>query len=80
VTETVKLFRGLAIQVRPALVALGLDPPEIPSVIQGDIALWYVDVVGQISSIPERLKQVLQTEGKHIVNVVGNIILTWVHH
>jgi hypothetical protein len=34
---------------------------------------------GWISSLPKRLGQVLRTEGAHIVNLVGNLILTHVH-
>jgi hypothetical protein len=80
VTETVKVFRGLAIRMRPALDTLGLEPPPVPSTIQGDIAFWYTNIVGKIGSLPERLRQVLRTKGECIVNLVGNIILTWVHH
>jgi hypothetical protein len=30
-TDTVRVFRGLAVRVRPMLEALGLEPPCIPS-------------------------------------------------
>jgi hypothetical protein len=76
---TMRAFPGLAVQVRPALVTLGLKPPPIPSKPEGSIDLWFVEVTGQISSLPERLGQVLRTEGEHIVNLVGNLILTRVH-
>jgi hypothetical protein len=66
--------------VRPALEVLDLEPPPIPSAGQGDIALWHVDVVGWIGSLPERLRQVFWTEGERIVNLVGNVILTRVHY
>jgi hypothetical protein len=61
------------------LEALGLEPPLIPSVPEEDIALWFVDVVGRIGSLLERLRRVLQMQGDHIVNLVGNLILMWVH-
>jgi hypothetical protein len=38
-----------------------------------------VDVIEQIGSLLERLRQVLQTEGERVVNFVGNLILTRVH-
>jgi hypothetical protein len=72
-------FWGLAIQVRPVLEMLGLDPPPIPSESEGNIALWFAEVTGRIHSLPERLRQVLRTEGEYIVNLVGNLILTRVH-
>jgi hypothetical protein len=65
--------------MRPARATLGLKPPPIPSGPDGGIALWFADVIGQIGSLPERLGQVLQTEGECIVNLVGNLILTRVH-
>jgi hypothetical protein len=74
-----RAFWGLAVQVRPALVTLGLKPPPIPSKPEGSIDLWFREVIGQISSLPEMLVQVLRTEGEHIVNLVGNLILTCVH-
>jgi hypothetical protein len=55
-TKTVRAFWGLAIQVRPAL---GLEPLAILSAPQGDIALWFTDVVRRISSLSERLRLVL---------------------
>jgi hypothetical protein len=76
---TIRAFWGLAIQVRPTLVTMGLEPPPIPSELEGSIALWFVEVTRQIYSLPERLGQVLRTEGEHIVNLVGNLILTHVH-
>jgi hypothetical protein len=66
--------------VRPALEALGLKPPTISSAGQGDITLWYMDAIRHIGPLPENLKLVRRTEGERIINLVGNIILTWVHH
>jgi hypothetical protein len=77
--STMRAFQGLAVQVRPALVTLGLKPPPIPSEPEGGIDLWFREVTGWISSLPEMLVQVLRTEGEHIVNLVGNLILTRVH-
>jgi hypothetical protein len=77
---TIHAFRGLTVQVRPALVTLGLEPPPIPSEQEGSIALWFAEVTRRISSLPERLGQVLRTEGEQIVNLVGNLILTLMHH
>jgi alpha-D-ribose 1-methylphosphonate 5-triphosphate synthase subunit PhnI len=37
--ETIRTFRGLAVQVRPALEALGLETPLISSEPYGSIAL-----------------------------------------
>jgi hypothetical protein len=75
-TKTVRVFQGLAIQVRPMLEALGLEPPQIPSKPEGHISLWFAYVVGRIGSLPKRLRQVMQIEGEHVVNLVGNLILT----
>jgi hypothetical protein len=61
------------------LAALGLEPPLIPSEPEGSIALWFAEVTGRIGSLSERLRQVLQTEGEHVVNLVGNLILMRVH-
>jgi hypothetical protein len=77
--DTVRAFQGLTIQVRPTLATLGLKPPLILSEPDGIIALWFADVIRQIGSLPERLRQVLQTEGDRIVNLVGNLILTHMH-
>jgi hypothetical protein len=52
---TIHAFWGLVVQVRPTLVMLGLEPPSIPSELKGSIALWFVEVTGWISSLPERL-------------------------
>jgi hypothetical protein len=60
-------------------VTLGLELPLIPSESEVSIALWFPEVTGQISSLPGRLGQVLRMEGEHIVNLVGNLILTRVH-
>jgi hypothetical protein len=73
--DTIRAFRGLVVQVRPVLVMLGLDPPPIPFKSEGSIALWFMEVTGRINSLLERLRQVLRTEGEHIVNLVGNLIL-----
>jgi hypothetical protein len=78
--ETIRAFRGLAVQVRPTLVMLGLEPLPIPSEPEGSVALCFWEIIGQISSLPERLRQVLWTEGEHVVNLVGNLILTRMHH
>jgi hypothetical protein len=37
--RTIRAFWGLAIQVRPVLEMLGLEPPLIPSESEGNIAL-----------------------------------------
>jgi hypothetical protein len=58
---------------------LGLEPPLIPSEPEVSIALWFPEVTEHISSLPGRLGQVLRMEGEHIVNLVGNLILTRVH-
>jgi hypothetical protein len=58
-TDTVRVFRGLAVRVRPMLEALGLEPPCIPSQSEGSIALWFADFIGQIGSLSKRLRQVL---------------------
>jgi hypothetical protein len=63
----------------PTLAVLGLEPPPIPSEPEVGIALWFVDVIGRVGSLPERLRQVLQMEGECVVNLVGNLILTSVH-
>jgi hypothetical protein len=76
---TIRAFRGLTVQVRPTLETLELEPPPIPSEPEGSIALWFVEVTERISSLPERLGQVLRMEGEHIVNLVGNLILTRVY-
>jgi hypothetical protein len=68
---TNRAFRGLAIQVRPTLETLGLEPPLIPSESEGNIALYFAEVTGQIDSLPERLRQVMRTEGEYMVNLVG---------
>jgi hypothetical protein len=65
--------------VRPTLATLGLKPPLILSEPDGSTALWFADVIRRIGSLPERLRQVLRTEGDRIVNLVGNLILTRVH-
>jgi hypothetical protein len=62
------------------LATLGFDPALIPSKQEGSIALRFAEVTQQLSSLPERLRQVLRTEGEHIVNLVGNLILTGVYH
>jgi hypothetical protein len=51
---TIRAFQGLAIQERPALVKLGLEPPPIPSKSEGNIALSFAKVTGRIDSLPER--------------------------
>jgi hypothetical protein len=66
-------------QVRPALATLGLEPPLIPSKLEGSIALWFAKVTKWIGSLPERLRQVLWIEGEHVVNLVGNLILMRMH-
>jgi hypothetical protein len=55
------------------------QPPPIPFKPEGSIALWFAEVIGRIGSLPERLRQVLRMEGEHVVNLVGNLILTRVH-
>jgi hypothetical protein len=45
-TDTVRVFRGLAVRVRPVLEALGLEPPWIISESEGNITLWFTDVIG----------------------------------
>jgi hypothetical protein len=77
--DTIHVFRGLTIQVRPTLAALGLELPLIPSEPDGSIALWFADVIEQIGSLPKRLRQMLRTEGEHVVNLVGCLILTRMH-
>jgi hypothetical protein len=76
----IRAFRGLAIQVRPALETMGLELPPIPYESEGNNALWFAEVTGRIDSLLERPRQVLQTEGEYIVNLVGNLILTRVDH
>jgi hypothetical protein len=76
---TIRAFQGLAIQVRPVLVALSLEPTPTPTELEGNIALWFAEVTGQINSLPERLTRVLWMEGEHIFNLVGNLILMHVH-
>jgi hypothetical protein len=44
--ETIHAFRGLAVQVRPAVAMLGLESPQISSEPDGSIALWFADVIG----------------------------------
>jgi hypothetical protein len=73
--ETIHAFRGLTIQVRPTLAALGLEPPLIPSELDGRFA----EVIGWIGSLPKQLRQVLRTEGENVVNLVGKLILMCVH-
>jgi hypothetical protein len=58
---------------------LGLEPPLIPSESEGNISLWFAEVIGRTDSLLERLRQVLQKDGEYIVNLVGNLILTRVH-
>jgi hypothetical protein len=58
---------------------LGFEPPLIPSKSEGNIALWFTEVIGRTDSLPERLRQVLQKDEEYIVNLVGNLILTRVH-
>jgi hypothetical protein len=41
--------------------------------------MWYSDIMGRINSLPEMLRQTLQTEGERIVNIVGNTNLIQVH-
>jgi hypothetical protein len=77
--KTIRAFRGLAVQVRPVLATLGLEPPMIPSEQDGSIALWFADIIERIGSLPERLRQVLRTGKECIVYLVGNLILTHMH-
>jgi hypothetical protein len=77
--KTIRAFRGLIVQVRRTLVELGLEPAPIPSKPEGSIALWFAEVTGWIGSLRERPRQVLRTEGEHVVNLVGSLILTRMH-
>jgi hypothetical protein len=52
--------------MRPTLETLGLEPPPIPYELEGNISLWFVEVIGRIDSL--------------LVNLVGNLIFTRVHH
>jgi hypothetical protein len=49
--STIHAFWGLVVQVRPALVTLGLKPPPIPSEPEGSISLWFTEVTRHISSL-----------------------------
>jgi hypothetical protein len=42
--------------MRSALATLGLEPSLILSGPDGSIALWFADIIGQIGSLPERLR------------------------
>jgi hypothetical protein len=61
------------------LAMLGLEPAPIRSEPQESIAFWFAKVTGQIGSLPEWLRQVLRTDGEHVLNLVGNLILPCVH-
>jgi hypothetical protein len=45
---------------------LGLEPPPIPYELEGNISLWFAEVIRRIDSL--------------LVNLVGNLIFTHVHH
>jgi hypothetical protein len=57
---TIRVFHGLAIRMRQLLGTLGLDPPAIPATDQAGVCLWFSDVMRQINSLPDTLRQRLR--------------------
>jgi hypothetical protein len=63
-----------------ALAELRLLPSPIPAGPISEIALWYADALRHLGTLLGMLKQRLETEGEHIVKIVGTTILPRVQH
>jgi hypothetical protein len=77
--STIRVFRGLAVRTRRTLGILGLDPPEIPTVDQVGVCMWFLDDTGRINSLTDMLRPTLQMKGERVIFMVGYTILSRVY-